>query len=306
VLIHVHKPKINITSRFSFHEEECFIILVDGKQQNLQYLRNSMQVLMKFVDVHVHLSDPEYSDKINQLIEDAKRSDVVALVSNSMDLETSYRSLQLTEENRNMVYAALGIHPWNSQNLKPNEIEETTNLIIEEAKAKRIVAVGEVGLDPKYAKNEEQQKLQHRAFHAMLSAAEKISLPIIIHSRGASEEVMSLLPSYQLSRVLFHWFVRPVELLDEIVDHGYYVSEGPPSVFSKGIREVVRRTPLSNLLTETDGPVQFFGPFKNKMTSPSFIPLIVEAIAKTKEVDEAEVADQILQNFTRFFGITLV
>jgi len=77
-------------------------------------------------------------------------------------------------------------------------------------------------------------------------------------------------------------------------------------MFSRGIKEVVKRAPLSNLLTETDGPVQFFGPFKNKMTTPSFIPLIVDAIAQMKEVEEIEVADQILQNFTRFFEITIV
>jgi len=261
---------------------------------------------MKFVDVHIHLSDPRYSDKISQLIEDAKHSNVIALISNSMDLETSHNSLQLTKENPNLIYAAVGIHPWNSQNLKPNEIGEITNLIIKEACARRIVAIGEVGLDPQYAKNEKQRKLQHKIFHEMLSAAEKTSLPVIIHSRGSSEEIMRLLPSYHINKVLFHWFARPIELLHEIVDRGYYISEGPASVFSKGIKEVIKRTPLSNLLTETDGPVQFFGPFKNKMTTPSFIPLIVNAIAQIREVKETEVANQILQNFTNFFEITMV
>jgi len=261
---------------------------------------------MKSVDAHIHLSDPEYRNKINQLIEDAKHSNVLALISNSMNLETSYKSLQLAEENPNIVYAALGIHPWNSQNLKPHEIEETANLIVKEASARRIVAIGEIGLDPQYAKNEEQQKMQHKAFYEMLSAAEKTSLPIIIHSRGSSEEIMSLLPSYHVKKVLFHWFIRPIKLLHMIVDRGYYISEGPASVFSKGVKEVIKRVPLSNLLTETDGPVQFFGPFKNKMTTPSFIPLVVNAIAQIKGAEEAEVANQILQNFTNFFEITIV
>ena len=261
---------------------------------------------MKFVDVHVHLSDPEYSDKMSQLIADAKHSNVISLISNSMDLETSYKSLQLAKENPNFIYAALGIHPWNSQNLKPNEIEETTNLIIKEADARRIVAIGEVGLDPQYAKSEEQQKQQHKTFHEMLSVAEKTSLPVIIHSRGSSEEIMNLLPSYRVEKVLFHWFVKPIELLYEMTDRGYYISEGPSSVFSKGIREVIKHAPLSNLLTETDGPVQYFGLFKNKMTMPSFIPLIVNAIAEIKEVEETEVANQILQNFANFFEITIV
>lgn len=194
----------------------------------------------------------------------------------------------------------------NSQNLKANEIEDTADLIIKETNAKRIIAIGEIGLDPQYAKNEEQRKLQHKSFHEMLSAAEKTSLPVIIHSRGSSEEIVNLLPSYHIGKVLFHWLVGPIELISEILDRGYYISEGPPSVFSKGIREVVKCMPLSHLLTETDGPVQFFGPFKNKITMPSFIPLIVNAIAKIKEVEETEVADQILQNFTKLFQIPIV
>jgi len=261
---------------------------------------------MKFVDAHVHLSDPEYSYKISQIIEDAKHSNVVALISNSMDLKTSHASLQLAKENPNLIYAAVGIHPWNSQNLETNKIEETSDLIIREADARRIVAVGEVGLDPQYAKDEEQRKLQHKTFYKMLSVAEKTSLPIIIHSRGSSKEIMSLLPSYHVSKVLFHWFVRPIELLHDIVNRGYYVSEGPASVFSKGIKEVIKRVPLSNLLTETDGPVQYVGPFKNKMTTPSFIPLIVDAVAQIKEVEKTEAANQILQNFTNFFEIATV
>jgi len=168
---------------------------------------------MKFIDAHIHLSDSEYSDKVSQLIEDAKRSSVIALISNSMDLETSYKSLQLAKENPTLIYAAIGIHPWNSQNLKTDEIEETRNLIIKEANARRIVAIGEVGLDPQYAKNEEQRKLQYKTFHEMLSAAEKTSLPVIIHSRGSSEEIMSFLPSYHIDKILFHWFSRPIELL---------------------------------------------------------------------------------------------
>jgi TatD DNase family protein len=257
---------------------------------------------MKFVDAHIHLSDPEYDQRVGEIVEDAKRSNVAALVSNSMDLQTSLLSLQLAEEYSGLVYAALGVHPWNAKNLSPNETQNVTSLIFQ--RRETVVAVGEIGLDFRYAGSEELRDLQLQVFHEMLRTAEKLSLPVIIHSRETAHEIMSLLQSYNLKKVLLHWLSSKfVGLLPQIVDRGYYITEGPPAVYSSGIREIVRRVPLANLLTETDGPVRFGGPFKGKITKPSFIPLVVEAIAQIKGMKENEVADQIVKNFANFFGV---
>jgi TatD DNase family protein len=260
---------------------------------------------MKFVDAHIHLSDADYAGKIEEILEDARRSNVVALVSNSMHLRTSLRSLQLAEENPGFVFAALGIHPWNVKTLSQNEINDTTDLILQSNKHKgKIIAVGEIGLDYKYAADDDMMRLQREVFDTMLGVAERVSLPVIVHSRGTTSQIVELLPSYKVEKVLLHWFSRPISLLSRIVDQGYYITEGPPSVFSKGIREIVRRVPLANLLTETDGPVRYRGPFKGKTTSPTFISMIVEAIAELKDMDKNVVAHQILQNFINFFGVT--
>ncbi len=260
---------------------------------------------MKFVDAHIHLSDPEYEGKVKEIIEDAEQSNVVALVSNSMNLRTSLLSLQLAEENPGFVFSALGIHPWNVKTLTPNEVEDTVDLILQHNKHKgKTIAVGEIGLDYKYAKEEKLQELQREVLDKMLHASEKTLLPVIIHSRGTTPQIIDLLSSYAVKKVLLHWFSRPISLLSRIVDRGYYITEGPPSVFSKGIREIIRRVPLENLLTETDGPIRYWGPFKGKRTTPSFIPLIIEAIAELKGMKEGDVADQILQNFIDFFGVT--
>jgi TatD DNase family protein len=243
-----------------------------------------------------------------KLIEDARNSNVVALVSNSMDYETSLQTLQLAKKHKGLVYAALGIHPWNTKTLKPNELEDTIKLILDHAKDKTTVAIGEIGLDPQYiqkTKNKtELQEQQHKVFHEMLKIAEKTSLPVIIHSRGATPQIVEMLPSYNTKKVLLHWFSKPIELLPEITDKGYYISEGPPTTYSKGTREIIKKTPLTNLLTETDGPVHYFGPpFKGKTTTPAYIPTIVEAIAEIKNTKKAEAAQQIYQNFTTFFNI---
>lgn len=259
---------------------------------------------MRFVDAHIHLTDSKYAQNVEEIIEDAKRLRVFALVANSMDLESSRRSIQLAEEYPDHVYAALGIHPWNTKQLNSNEVEDTINLIFENRENRqRVVAVGEIGLDSSYSGSGEPTEAQMQVFHKMLSAAEKTSLPVIIHSRGTTSQIVSLLPSYKIEKVLLHWFSQPHSLVSQIVDHGYYITEGPPSVFSNGIREVIRRIPLTNLMTETDGPVRFRGPFKGKLTTPSFIPTVVEAIAQLKGKEKSEVADQIFQNFINFFGV---
>ena len=259
---------------------------------------------MRFADAHIHLADSKYAQNIGEIIEDAKRLNVFALVANSMDLESSRRSLRLAEEYPDHVYAALGIHPWNTKQLNPNEVEDTVNLIFENRENRqRVVAVGEIGLDSSYSGNGEPTEAQMQVFHKMLSAAEETSLPVIIHSRGTTSQIVSLLPSYKIEKVLLHWFSQPHSLIPTIVDRGYYITEGLPSVFSGGIREVIRRIPLTNLMTETDGPVSFRGPFKGKLTTPSFIPTVVESIAQLKGKEKREVADQIFQNFVDFFGV---
>jgi TatD DNase family protein len=259
---------------------------------------------MRFADAHIHLADSKYAQNIGEIIEDAKRLNVFALVANSMDLESSRRSLSLAEEYPDHVYAALGIHPWNTKQLNPSEVEDTINLIFENRENRqRVVAVGEIGLDSSYSGNDEPTEAQTQVFHKMLSTAEKTSLPVIIHSRGTTSQIVSLLPSYKIGKVLLHWFSQPHSLIPTIVDRGYYITEGVPSVFSNGIREVIKRIPLTNLMTETDGPVSFRGPFKGKLTTPSFIPTVVDAIAQLKGKEKSEVADQIFQNFVDFFGV---
>jgi len=259
---------------------------------------------MKFVDAHIHLSDPEYGSQLAQIVQEAKQSNVVALVSSSMDYESCQRNLMLAEENKGLVYAALGIHPWNVTNLTQKELDETLNLILQHGvECEKVVAIGEIGLDPQYAKHRETKDKQMQVFQEMLAAAEKLSLPIILHSRWSAQKILPLLTSYRLEGVLFHWFSSPVELIPQILERGYYISEGPPTVFSNRTQEIVKQVPITNLLTETDGPVSYYGPFEGKVTTPAFIPLVVKAMAEIKKIKEEEVAEQILKNFASFFRI---
>jgi TatD DNase family protein len=253
------------------------------------------------IDAHIHLSDDEYAGCIDEIVEEARASSVVALVSNSMDLKTCMGSLDLAERFPGMVHAALGIHPWSVNNLDDDQLQQTADFISNREKNSNFIAIGEIGLDIKYMNIWDRQL---KVFDSMLHLAEKLKLPVIIHSRGTTEQIVDMLPSYNVKKVLLHWFSNPISALAKAVERGFYISEGAPVVFSNGIRDVVKRVPLENLLTETDGPVRFFRkPFEGKRTTPALLPIVIKAIAEVRGIDVESVAEQVIENFEGFFGI---
>jgi TatD DNase family protein len=254
---------------------------------------------MKLIDAHIHLSEVEYVGHIDELIADAKNSGVTALVTNSLDLTTCQNDIKLSQQYPDLVYPALGIHPWNVNVLKENELQETIDYI--QTQKGKVVAIGEIGLDYKYESTWEQQLT---VFDKMLRLAETMELPVIIHSRGTTDKIVEMLPSYRLNKVLLHWFSHPLTALAKAIDNGYFITEGPPSTYSNGIREVVEKTPLTNLLTETDGPVTYWKqPYNGQLTKPSHIRCVVDAVADIKKISVEEAAEQIAQNFEVFFNI---
>jgi TatD DNase family protein len=236
--------------------------------------------MIELVDAHIHLSDADYDGCVDELLTDAKEAGVIALVTNSMDLKTSLNDIKLSRQYPNLVYAAIGIHPWNVNVLHESELQDVLDLINQEKD--NIVAIGEIGLDYKYEKIWSEQL---NVFNEMLRLAETLNLPVIIHSRGTTEKIVDMLPSYNLKRVLLHWFSHPISVLNKAIEQGYYITEGPPAAYSPGIREVIEKVPLTNLLTETDGPVTYFKqPYNRQITKPSFIRYVVEAIADVKNI----------------------
>jgi TatD DNase family protein len=258
---------------------------------------------MKIVDAHIHLSDAEYAGHIDEVIADAKEAGMSALVTNSMDLKSCINDIKLAEQYPDLIYPALGIHPWNVNVLKEDELQETIKFILEASQKRRLAAIGEIGLDYKYETIWENQML---VFDKMLHLAEQLDLPVIIHSRGTTDKIVEMLPSYRVKKVLLHWFSHPMEALSKAMDLGCFITEGPPVVYSNGIREVVKQTPITNLLTETDGPVTYWKkPFSGQLTKPSYIRTVLGAVAEIKNMPLDDVAEQIAKNFEAFFNIEL-
>jgi len=258
---------------------------------------------MYLVDAHIHLSDPEYSGHLAEIIADAKLAGVSALVTNSVDLKSCQNDIKLAEQYPDLIYPALGIHPWNVNFLKQDELQETIAFILQQSQKRRLMAIGEIGLDYKYETIWAQQMF---VFDKMLHLAEQLGLPVIIHSRGTTDKIVDMLQSYNVKRVVLHWFSHPMETLSKAIDLGYFITEGPPVVYSNGIREVVQQTPLTNLLPETDGPVLYRKkPFNGQLTKPSYVKDVLQAIAEIKNVPFCEVAEQVAKNFEDFFSVKL-
>ena len=258
---------------------------------------------MQFADAHVHLADPEYEGLLPHLIEAAKKANVSALISNAMDSETSRRTLALAREYSDLVYAAVGIHPWNAVSQSEIDLEAVSELAV--THRREIVAIGEIGLDRTYAKDEEHFRIQSKIFRKMLDLAERTALPISVHSRGSAPELVEILHTSSVGHVLFHWYSGSLEILKEIIGNGYLITVGPSLLYSKHIQDVVKNTPIECILTETDGPVTYGGPFQRKTTTPEFLPIIVQELGKILRSKVEDLSSQLIRNFECFFNIEI-
>jgi len=256
---------------------------------------------MQFADAHVHLADPQYEGLLPYLIEKAKKANVSALVSNAMDSETSGRTLMLAQQYSSLVYAAVGIHPWNAVSQNETDLETVSEIATRHRK--EIVAIGEIGLDRIHAKEEEHFRIQSEIFRKMIDLADRTGLPIIVHSRGSLQETLEFVSTSRVKQVLFHWYSGSIKILKEIINSGYRITVGPSLLYSKHIQEIVKSTPIEYVLTETDGPVTYRGPFQMKLTTPEFLPIVVEELAKIIGSKVEDISVQLIRNFESFFNV---
>jgi len=252
---------------------------------------------LSYVDAHIHLADPAYG-QVEPVLDDAVANGVAYLLSNSMDYGSSLRTIELSEQ-YDRVIAAVGVHPWTVTNGDAeSNLSKFEQLIIDNQKHVR--AIGEIGLDGHYDLNDRKKRLQRDIFQIFLKLAEKHTLPVVIHSRKAIDEILEILPSFNLVKVLLHWYSGPVENLGLFKDRGYFISVGPSICYSKRVGEVAREADLSMILTETDGPVTYYGPFKDKPTRPSFVVEVVLKLSEIKHVSVQETRGTVLRNFHSF------
>ena len=243
-------------------------------------------------DAHIHLSDTEYEHDISLILNTMRKLRIKACCV-SMDYTSSTKTLELGKQS-DFILPFIGIHPEKAQ----NEIESTLKLIDENNEI--ISGIGEIGLDRTYTNSDEEFVKQEQVFRTQLSYAEKFRKPVSIHSRKTLDEILEILPSYNIPTTLLHWFDGNKKQLQKTMDLNYYVSFGPVMVYSKDKQVLLSKTNKDKILVETDGPVRFSRCFENKTAQIDFIPSIIFCASKVLHMNYDELCDVIEQNSKHF------
>lgn len=258
---------------------------------------------MFFVDSHCHLNFPDYQAEQNKIIEDAEKLGIKRFLSVGTKLEEMPDLIALTRQ-YDHVFASVGVHPEYATEQGDNFLFIREN-INKAAKDPKIIAIGEAGLDYHYGAKETREA-QKELFRLQLKAAKQTGLPIIIHSREAEEDTISLLQEEASSdlRGVLHCFSSHWELAQVGLDIGFYVSASGIITFKSAeeLRDIFKDIPMDRLLIETDAPFLAPVPFRGRRNEPAFMIKTAEVLADLKKVSMDQLRDQTTQNFFTLFS----
>ena len=246
------------------------------------------------VDIHAHLEFDSFKKDLDKVIERAKKANVKCIINSGTNQERNEKTLKLAKK-YDIVKASLGIYP--TEVLKKDEEELDKNIAFIKKNKNNIVAVGEIGLD--YHETKENTNKQKELFQKLIQLAEKLKLPVVIHSRKAESDAIDILESSRLKKIIMHCFSGKIKLVKRIQDNGWFVSIPPIITFSSHFKKVVEIVPTTQILTETDSP--FLSPIKGKRNEPSFIGYTIKEISKIKGLNKDEVEKIIFMNFQKTF-----
>ena len=254
-----------------------------------------------FIDTHVHLNADQYEDDLQKVINRALDANVKKMVVIGFDRITIERAMKLVEE-YSFLYAVVGWHPVDAIDCT----EEDLKWIEELAAHEKVVGIGEMGLD--YHWDKSPKDVQQALFRQQIRLAQKVNLPIIIHNRDATEDVIRILQEEEahLTGGIMHCYGGSVETAKQCIEMNFMISLGGPVTFknAKKPKEVATEIPLEYLLIETDAPYLAPHPHRGKRNEPALVTLVAEEIAHLKGITVEEVAEATTKNAERFFKIT--
>ncbi|MFJ7941434.1 TatD family hydrolase [Peribacillus sp. NPDC096622] len=251
-------------------------------------------------DTHVHVNAEQFNEDLEDVIERAKEAGVNNMVVVGFDRPTIIRAMELIET-YDFMYAAVGWHPVDAIDMT----EEDLQWIEELSNHPKVVAIGEMGLD--YHWDKSPKDVQMEVFRKQIRLAKKVGLPIIIHNREATADIVNILKEEEASRVggIMHCFSGSAETALECINMNFYISLGGPVTFknAKKPKEVAAAVPLDRLLIETDCPYLAPHPYRGKRNEPSYVKLVAEQIAEIKQLTIEEVSQATTENAKKLFGI---
>lgn len=263
-------------------------------------IKLSVRRMHMFIDTHVHLNADQYDDDLKEVIERALQNNVTKMIVIGFDRKTIERAMALIEE-YDFLYAVVGWHPVDAVDCT----DEDLKWIEELSSHPKVVGIGETGLD--YHWDKSPKEVQQEVFRKQIQLAKKVGLPIIIHNREATADVLKILKEEDAAEVggVMHCFGGSVETAQESIDMNFMISLGGPVTFknAKKPKEVAAQIPLQHLLIETDAPYLAPHPYRGKRNEPSYVTLVAEEIARLKDLPVEEVAKITTQNAEKFFKL---
>lgn len=250
------------------------------------------------IDTHSHLNDPQFADDVPEVIARANAAGVDKIVVCGYDIQSSRDAVSLAAQ-YDCVYATIGVHPHDSKSYS-SEIE---NELAELSEHKKVIAIGEIGLDFHYDLSPRPD--QFAALEAQIKLASRVGLPIVIHSRESNVESLKVLRE-QLENIIacvYHCFSGEDEFAEEIKDMGFYIGIDGPVTYkaSKKLRRIIESYPLDRILLETDCPYLSPNPYRGKRNEPAYVQYVAEEVARVKELTTQEIVDITTENAKRLF-----
>lgn len=252
-------------------------------------------------DTHTHLNDKAFAEDREQVIQRAQEEGVSLLVNVGFNRETIPPTLKLAET-YDFVYAAVGWHPHDANDLTDDDLAWLEELALTHPK---VVAIGEMGLD--YYWDNSPRDVQKDVFRRQIALAKRVQKPIIIHDRDAHRDVVDILKEEGADAVggIMHCFGGSIEIAKECLELGFYISFGGPLTFknAKKPKEVAAQIPLDRLLIETDSPYLTPHPFRGKRNESSYVKLVAQSLAELKGLTFEEICQITLENGKRVFQL---
>ena len=247
------------------------------------------------IDAHCHLEQKDFNPDRDEVIESWKGT-LDAVVTSCAHPRDFGLTVDIVKKHKGFVFATFGLHPEYIKEISEKEKKEYLDKVREHKDI--ALAIGEIGLDYHWVKEEDWRDKQKILFREMLAFAKELGKPVVIHSRDSTEDCIKILEEKKPKKVLMHLYGSR-EFLERVNKNGWFISIGPLIARSKNHKKIARDFPIERILLETDSP--WFG--DGERGTPLNIKIAAEKIAKVKDMTTKEVMKQCRENAKGFFGI---
>ncbi len=250
-----------------------------------------------YIDSHCHINFPDFADKLPEVFSLMQQNQVSHALCISVELEKLFEIIALVEAHPHL-YASVGVHPDHEDCTEPSVAQ-----LVQLAQHPKVVAIGETGLD--YYRLTGDLEWQRERFRTHIRAARESNKPLVIHTREAAADTLSIMREEQASEIggVMHCFTESVQVAQAAMDMNFFISFSGIVTFKNAhsIREVAAYVPLDRMLIETDSPYLAPVPFRGKTNQPGWVSYVAEEIARVKSVSVEEVGGITTRNFFRLF-----